>query len=137
MAITDPTRRAIDRHEALLWLNDRLGRQMSLTLRRSTDRGSFGVLSVTGELDHWSSSIGPIPGDDGELVREQLIGLYVIGGCNFDISAPGAAVAFSLRERGTVSGQPLDSELIITLADEIELGIMPPVASVPDGVISG
>jgi hypothetical protein len=95
MAISDPTRRAIDRDAALLWLNDRQGRQMSLTLRRSADGDSFGVLSVTGELDHWSASIGPISGDDGELVREQLIGLYVIGGCNFDISAPDSAVAFS------------------------------------------
>ena len=108
---------------------------MSLNLRRSTDGDSSGVLSVTGELDHWSASIGPISGDDGELVREQLIGLYVIAGCNFDISAPDSALAFSLRERGASLGQPLDDELIITLADEIEVGIMPPVATVPDGVM--
>jgi hypothetical protein len=124
--MTDPTRTCISRDDALLWLNDRLGQRMTMSLRTTGPDCSFGVLTIVGELDHWSASIEPFGGPTGRSLREQLIGLYVIGGCEFDVSDGEMTCEFAVRDRrSTGRGVPDDNELVIAFADGVELGIQP------------
>jgi len=69
--------------DALLWLNDRLGKSVAVWVE--VDRGIVhSVLSVEGELRHWSEGRSP----DRVHGRDDVAGLYDIGdgGCSIDLS---------------------------------------------------
>jgi hypothetical protein len=131
--MSESTHRGISRDDALLWLTDRHGKQMHLSVRAVRGDDSFRVLSAIGELDHWSASTNPLAGETGVALRKQLIGLYVVGGCDFDISDPDSPFEFSLRERGDRGRESQDDELVIDLGTGVEIGIMRPTTDVPMG----
>jgi hypothetical protein len=76
------------RDELLLWLNDRLGREIEVEIR--VERGDLSVtlLQAMGELRHWSEA--QVPAVFGALMlgpREDLLGWYTIGeGAGLDVT---------------------------------------------------
>jgi hypothetical protein len=121
------TSRTITRDEALFWLNDRLGQRMGLNV--TLERGDyFGhVLSATGELRHTVGGRPPI-GHVGAAIGETLMGLYNIGGCDFDLSER-VPYVFAVREWSAPAAQPPHAELphaelVIDVAPGVEVAIM-------------
>jgi hypothetical protein len=70
-------------NDALLWLNDRLGKRIHIAL--VVDYGDSGtmVLAAAGELAHWSERKG-----DAEIAiqRDDIAGLYDVGGAMLDLT---------------------------------------------------
>ena len=75
----------ISREDALLWLNDRLGREAEVDIRADASDGSFCVASVRGALSHWTENVPPLIGGVGDALSEQLRGLYKVGGTDINI----------------------------------------------------
>jgi hypothetical protein len=101
----------ITRNDALMWLNDRVGTNATVTL--SVDRGGWNALLIemNGELKHAGPGMTAEHGDE-------LTGLYEIrDGRGLDLSEM-PDDAFSIREtrRGL-------EELQVLLADHVGIGV--------------
>jgi hypothetical protein len=99
----------LSRDEALLWLNDRLGKIVYVSVE--LDRGDVGTIALEGEgiLEHWSEPIDPrtLP-----MPRDDLAGWYRAGDTRVN-----------LTELEQAKGD--EDELVILLAeDEDELVIL-------------
>jgi hypothetical protein len=72
--------------EALLWLNDHRGYSVTVTVGiLHGDEMSF-VLEARGELEHWTAESGSARELVGSPVREDLRGLYSVGGAQLDVT---------------------------------------------------
>jgi hypothetical protein len=97
------------RDEALLWLNDRLGKSVNISVE--LDHGDVGTSVVEGEgiLDHWTGM------DDAEralvVPRDDLAGWYRAGETRFDLTS------LTLAEGD-------DDELLFNLAEGLRLRII-------------
>ena len=68
--------------DALLWLNDRLGKSVTVWIAVEHGDTETSILEATGVLEHWSE------GRAGARAvgREDIAGLYDVGGASFDLS---------------------------------------------------
>jgi hypothetical protein len=113
----------VGRDQALLWLNDRVGQSLSADVRVDCGDYSVSVLSVVGELSHWTAdSDMPLVGHVEATVREQLVGLYQVGGGHFDLSDERLPGEFAIR------GDP--DELVVSFGDT-ELLFTHPTKRIP------
>lgn len=96
----------ISREEALLWLNDRLGKSVHASLEVEKGDVSVSLLAVQGELRHWRDDY---PGHAWDThPREEITGLYSVGGENGSIDLTDVARrSFWMRP----DGESLDVEL--------------------------
>jgi hypothetical protein len=96
--------------EALLWLSDRLGKSVNVSVE--LDRGDVGTVVLEGEgtLEHWSE---PIDERARALVvpRDDLVGWYRVGDTRFD-----------LTEFAEAKGDA--DELVVLLSDSVRLRIV-------------
>lgn len=75
---------ASTRDDALLWLNDRLGKSVHVDVIHEKGDLPVAVLSVRGTLRYWREREGA-QRQAGEA-REDLIGLYAVGDAHLDLS---------------------------------------------------
>jgi hypothetical protein len=68
---------------ALLWLNDRLGKRVHVSI--AVERGDTDdmVLAASGELKHWSEEKGYA---EVAIERPDVAGLYDVGGVELDLT---------------------------------------------------
>ncbi len=74
----------VTRDDALLWLNDRLGKSVHVSVVLEKGDLPVTVLEAEGELHHWRES--ETASASAGLPREDLIGWYAVGGARFDLS---------------------------------------------------
>ena len=76
--------RALTRDEALLALNDHCGREVEVTVEAQRGDTTAAVMSAKGLLTHWRND------QRSERwacdAREDLMGLYEVGGASFDVT---------------------------------------------------
>jgi hypothetical protein len=70
------------RDDVLLWLNDRIGKRVNVSVELEKGDYPVTVLEAEGELLHWrdTDSARTTP------VRDELIGWYAVGDARFDLS---------------------------------------------------
>ncbi len=74
---------AMTRDEALLWLNDRVGRSVHVSVTLESGGGGS-VLEGEGVLRHWSEVAGSDPALS--VPRDDLAGWYAVGDVRFDLT---------------------------------------------------
>jgi hypothetical protein len=85
----------ITRDEALLWLNDRLGKVVVADLRIGYDC----VCSTEGNLTYWTDrNPESIAGPTGAVMAEGLTGLYDIGKTVFELTPMAVPWSFAIRQ---------------------------------------
>jgi hypothetical protein len=68
--------------DALLWLHDRLGRDVNASITIERGDLELGVLEVSGKLRHWSEGKW-----SRAVSRDDVVGLYAVGeNCALDLS---------------------------------------------------
>lgn len=102
------TNQQLDRDEALMMLNDRVGQEVEVSVTVDVGIVSTTVMSATGKLRHWQADPGTQQTWAG-LPREDNVGLYDVGDASFDITGLPAA------HIGQLEGQTYG--LIFELAD--------------------
>lgn len=111
--------------EALLWLNDRCGKHVSVALQVTSDEASASVLEVEGELCHWREKVKFVgrpeqhsPRKDLEFVAtEESPGLYMVGKAGLDVTQLGSCKIRVGR---------VGDELVFELDDDIRLSVVRP-----------
>lgn len=120
-------------HEAtLLWLNDRLGKNVSVSLMIHRGDFSTDLLTAEGVLNHWREG----EGEDSYwsvTPRDDISGLYMIGAENGLVGAI-ADTHLNLTRLGGLGVHTRNlpgyakstDELVIQIADDVELSIIVP-----------
>jgi hypothetical protein len=86
--MSEPEPLTID--DALLWLNDRLGKSVAASVELERGDLDLAVLYADGELHHWSETqkppehIGEVA--IGDLVRADNLGRYYVGAAVLDLT---------------------------------------------------
>jgi hypothetical protein len=109
---------AIDRAQALLWLNDRLGQRMLINLSVHGGDYSQSVLSAVGELRHWDTKRdSDLSRATGATRREVFVEGYSVGLADFDISDPLLRCGFGIRQAPHAEAAKLEgaAELVLRL----------------------
>ena len=70
--------------DALLWLNDRIGKNVAAWVAVTHWDLDVGVLEAAGELRHWTQ--GRLATRALSVPRDDIAGLYEIGGASLDLS---------------------------------------------------
>lgn len=68
--------------DALLWLNDRLGKSVAVWIAIEQGDTELMVFEAAGELRHWSEERSTAHAAG----REDIVGLYDVSGASFDLS---------------------------------------------------
>jgi hypothetical protein len=127
---------AISRDQALLWLNDRLGRRMLIGLSVGCGEFSRSVVSAAGELRHWSATrSSDLSAAAGAALREVFAEGYAVGVADFDISDPLLRCEFAIRQAPHAKPAKLAgaAELVLRLGDT-EVTITPASDDAHSGV---
>jgi hypothetical protein len=128
MSIDNPNRQ-ITRTEALMWLNDRLGRRARVYVEVDVGDYSVDAVSVeTGTLQHWREN-APNP-DWAGRAREDIAGLYEIGPASIDLTELDCDMWLTPRSRERVAeaveagfGKPGEM-LIISLDENVQMRVV-------------
>ena len=102
------------RDEALLWLNDRLGKSVHVSVQVTRGDSDVWVVYGEGELLHWRS----VPGAErqAEVPRDDLAGWYVAGTTRFDLT--------DLDQDTKIRIGPDAATLVISLSDAVTVEIV-------------
>jgi hypothetical protein len=111
--MTAPHRLARD--EALLWLNDRLGESVHVSVNAEKGDLEVTVLEAEGSLRHWREASPAGAAWEG-LPRDDLIGSYEVEGAHFDLS--------DLEHLPVWERESIGPELEIELAENVYLRII-------------
>lgn len=111
------------RDEALLALNDHLGHEVEVAIQVVTEEANVWVMTAKGVLGYWREQHGEAWEGD---TREDITGLYDVGGASIDITDLDAARPLADE------GEPAYG-LAFPLADNVELSVVWGVES-PDSV---
>jgi hypothetical protein len=113
--------------EALLWMNDRLGKIVGVTVRADVvDDASRYMFSAIGELHHWREDLSATFGASSQRVVdslttpervERMVGFYLVGHASLDLTR---------LERMHVFARDLDDwhSLLIELGDGVHMEIV-------------
>jgi hypothetical protein len=102
--------------DALLWLNDRLGKSVAVSVLLARGDLDLQVLYAHGELHHWTETNRPPPehmGDVpiGDIARADNVGLYSVG-------AGAAVLDLTMVRPLEVSAWPSDPDHLTVRLDE-------------------
>jgi hypothetical protein len=107
--------REITREDALKWLTDWLSKPTSVDVKVECAGACISVLSAFGELHYWSDGSDPWPGAAGDVVRENMYGVYIVEGAHFGIGESQPASGFALHTVGE------SEELRVAYGEGVEL----------------
>ena len=79
-------RRPIDHEHALLALNDRFGQQVQVSVDVDLGHSIAPVMMVYGVLTHWHARFSPGTAAWPTHPREDMVGLYEVGGVAVDVT---------------------------------------------------
>ena len=107
-----PPSDAMTRDDVLFWLNDRIGKEVNVSVK--VERGGFAADLVTAEgvLRHWSGG-GGLAWSSSQ--RADLEGSYEVGG---------EAVSLDLSKIVAVDAESSRSQLIIELSHDVWLSVL-------------
>lgn len=104
------------RDRALLWLNDRLGKSVHVSVMLEKGDYSVTLLAAEGELQHWRADKRVSNAWRGHS-RDDVAGLYDVGGASVDLTDIGGS-EIRIRDDGEIQS------LVIDLAEDISLEIV-------------